>query len=92
MNGAVKVMLQVSFLAALVYVLAAVFGIVEGFSVRGPDMRLALGRTAQKKRTRQHPGALLSGAYKYANTGMVSTLMASAGTDVPRVGISQQIP
>lgn len=92
MNKAVKVTLQIGFLIAMVYVLAAVFGAVQGFSVNGPDLRLAVGKNADRRRRPQHPGAVLTDAYKYANTGMASTLIASAGTDVPRVGIQSRIP
>lgn len=91
MNGAVKVVSQIAFLGVLIYALAAVFGVVEGFSVRGKDLRFAVGRAAQNKKM-QMPGAVLTGAYKYANTGMIRTLIATAGTDVPQVGINSQIP
>lgn len=91
MNGAVKVGLQVAFLVGLVYVLAAVFGFVEGVSYRAGNVRLAVGKGG-KRCNGQQPGAVLAGAYPYANTGMVSTLIASAGTDVPRVGINSQLP
>lgn len=91
MNRAVKVSIQIGMLVAWLYLLAAVFGLVEGFSVRGKDLRLAVGRRAQGGR-RQQPGAVLTPSYKYADTGMVATLMASAGTDVPRVGINSQLP
>lgn len=91
MHKAVKTTLQVAFLIAMIYVLAAVFGMVQGFSVRGKDLRFAVGRDAARRRP-QHPGVVLSGAYKYADTGMRSTLIASAGTDVPRVGIQSRQP
>lgn len=92
MHKAVKTTLQIAFLIAMIYVLAAVLGMVQGFSLRGKDLRLAVGRNAERRRRPQHPGAVLSGAYKYANTGMRSTLIASAGTDVPRVGIQSRQP
>ena len=93
MNRTVKVSIQIAMLVAWLYLLAAVFGLVEGFSVRGKDLRLAVGRrAAQGGRKQQRPGAVLTPAYMYADTGMVATLMATAGTDVPRVGINSQLP
>lgn len=92
MNRAVTITLRIAFLIGLVYVLAAVFGAVQGFSMRGPDLRLAVGKKAQGKKCRNRTGVVLAPAYRNARTGMVSTLIASAGTDVPRVGIQSMVP
>lgn len=92
MNRAVTITLRIAFLIGLVYVLASIFGAAQGFSVRGPgDFRLAAGRKA-KKNCRNQAGVLLAPAYRNAVTGMRSTLIASAGTDVPRVGIQSMVP
>lgn len=92
MNKAVTITLRIAFLIGLVYVLAAIFGAVQGFSLRGPDVRLAVGKRAQKGRQNCRSGVVLTPAYRNAYTGMRSTLIASAGTDVPRVGIQSMVP
>ena len=91
MEGNLRTAMRVVFLVVLAYVLAAFGGFVQGFQVRSKDLRFAIGKSAQRKRTLR-PGPVRTPAYKYANTGMIATLMATAGTDVPTVGISQQVP
>lgn len=82
MNRAVKITLRIALLVALVYVLASVFGFVQGFGTRRGG-----GRGCKR-----FPGSVSQPSYPWANTGMRSTLIASAGTDVPRVGINMQVP
>lgn len=84
-----KPVLQILFLVVLVYVLAALFGLVEGFSVRAPNVRLSAG-----KRSRQgsrEPGDVLLPAAPWAETGMLSSFMPTSG-DTPLTGIQTRTP
>lgn len=84
-----KPVLQILFLVVLVYVLAAIFGVVEGFSVRGPNVRLAAGKRSHKGP--RLPGDALLPAAPWADTGMLSTFMPSSG-DTPLTGIQTRLP
>lgn len=89
MQNYTKTVLQILFLVVLVYVLAALFGVVEGFSFRGPDLRLAAGRRARY--APRHPGDVLLPAAPWAETGMLSTFMPTSG-DTPQTGIQSRQP
>ena len=84
-----KPVLQILFLVVLVYVLAAFFGMVEGFSVRGPNLRLAAGKRSHKGP--REPGDALLPSAPWADTGMLSTFMPTSG-DTPLTGIQSRMP
>ena len=89
MNKAVQLSLRIAILVGLVYLLAAVFGVVEGFSLSGKDFRLAAGKRAQRKP--RIPGAELLPAAPWADTGMLTTFMPTSG-DAPQTGIQSRMP
>lgn len=80
MNSTTKIVLRIGFLVALVYVLAEVFGAVEGSTVR----------KGCHKRGRM-PGDALLPAAPWADTGMLSHFMPSSG-DTPQTGIQSRLP
>jgi len=86
MNGAVKITLQVIFLVALIYALAAVVGAAPGVSVRGPGFKARLGRSGKRRRGRY--GRRRSRRNEWVASGMYGEVAQTPGSALPMAGVS----
>ena len=84
-----KVVLQIAFLAVLIYVFAAIAGAAPGASVRGPGFAARIGKRKRHhgrrgRRRRARP-------YRWVTSGMGAELIATPGTSTPIPAGWQQV-